>query len=467
MPAPRPLHGVGGQFNVQLFEANENHPNPIQTDQRKALLNVIGGSKFGHSRIFVPQTAIPHSEELSAVLSTVQLAHDAGVKSVNLTWHSGPYFDGITIKQPDGKPCVVRTPHGAFAGPRLMSRFVDVIELARRTTPAITHVTIQNEVNSVDIGCDCKVATSQDVYRRLYELLDAELHRRPDPQDPSQTLRDAVGLVGGDLVLKPMAGLHGDGGQDAWVSFMHEKMAHVLDGYSIHVYWAPAEFPGALQDRLQKLQGLMQDTLSNTTHELFVTEYGVRKVLAKVKPGTLVESGVETNIEDTIEGGFQHAWFNAHAPHFGFTGLTKWALYRTDGPKPSFGHWGMIGAPSESFSKSPAYHATALFNLAVGERWTATSVFNKDGLLVSRFDGPGGPNGSHSVFVLNGSSSSQEVHIHDLRKNGQYSVAVWNAHDDGKVTTQEKLPSDANGVAVVTLRKRRMVVLSTNPLSVV
>ena len=446
------LHGVGGQFDHHLSMPDE---------KQGVLSGVISAAQIGHSRIFVP-SPLGRSGGQEEAMDAVRLAHRAGVKSINLTWMSGPYFDHIARGQPSNKPCVDRTPHGDFEGPRLMKVFAKFIHDARAETAGVTHVTIQNEVNSVDIALECKLAKAQDVYRQLYQLLATELRHLPDPQDPSRTLKDAVDLIGGDLVLNGMKGLDRDGGQDSWLRYMHDKMADTLDGYSVHVYWEPGEpaFPNQLTERLTNLQHLLEHDL-NSTHELYVTEYGVRK-LGKNQPGTLVENGVVTNMADTKEAGFQHAWFNALAPHYGCTGLTKWSLYRTEDPK-SFGLWGMIGTPKESFSESPTYHATALFNRAVGQDgWTANSFLDRNGLLVSRFNGP---NGAHSVFILNGAKTPLQANIHGLLKNGQYFVAVWNGHDDGKVTTQQKLPSNAAGVAVVGLIQRRMVVLSTNQLA--
>jgi hypothetical protein len=74
-------------------------------------------------------------------MSTIALAQRAGA-NVNLTWWHGPYF-----RNPDNPS------EAGFLGKDFMERFAAVIEEPRRRElDCVTHVTVQNEVNSHDIG---------------------------------------------------------------------------------------------------------------------------------------------------------------------------------------------------------------------------------------------------------------------------------------------------------------------------
>ena len=121
---------------------------------------------------------------------------------------------------------------------------------------------------------------SMRMYEWLYRLLDKELRALDDPLDKAPTLRDAIKLVGGDLVLE------GNSAPER-VARVHARQhgrsppavpVRVVDGYSIHVYWDPSDglmgFPQKLEKRIESLPKILQDL--GIDRPLYVTEYGVK-----------------------------------------------------------------------------------------------------------------------------------------------------------------------------------------------
>jgi hypothetical protein len=381
-------------------------------------------------------------------MNTIALAQHAGA-NVNLTWWHGPYF-----RDPDNPS------DAGFLGKDFMERFAGVIEEARnKNLDCVTHVTIQNEVNSHDIGKEKKAAASMAVYNRLYRLLDEALRSRPDPRDPSRTLRESLRLVGGDLVAGGPSDIPGSDQVD-WLRFMQRNMADVLDGYSIHVYWTSGDYD-KLEGRLDRLLDLIEDL--RITKPLYVTEFGVRgadgtKDDRLFDPGTLHGE----NIEDSAETAFQHAWFNALAPQYGIVGLAKWACYRVDGPKRRPERdWGLVCGAAKQFSQSPTYFMTLLFNRLTSPGWKAAGLGRAADTLVSVFSGP---DGEQSAVVLNRRDEPATVEIEKLEPNGTYSAAVWNRNGKGAINNLERVTADSDGTTTVNVPPSGLVALSTRSL---
>jgi hypothetical protein len=449
------LCGFGAQFNTNLF-TSVGRTVMLTEDELDVLRANLAPLKLGHSRIFVRATARGPGRERDALMSTLELARTAGA-NVNLTWWKGPF-----PHEPESNHAQKRK--------KLMEDFAGIIEEARGKpeTDCVTHLTIMNEVNSYDIAKALKPQKTMELYNLLYHDLHDSLNAIRDPKDPSKPLRDSVDLVGGDLVeLGPKAILvdnkprkYGPSDQSDWLKFMRNHMADVLDGYSVHIYWAPGRgrggFPLNLERRLADVGKL------GIEKPVYVTEYGVRQLEAKPRPGTFDGSLRGTPMERSPGAAFQHAWFNALAPHYGFVGLAKWVLYKTTN-KGEFGGWGMIGpahGQSEPFRPYPTSAVTQLYNHLVGPQWTA-DCFGRSSdrsLLMSRFKGPGG---GQSAVVLNMSRSrSQQVRIEGLQKNRPYAAAEWNR--DGKGTVHELPPK--KGGATLKVPAYGLVALSTNEL---
>jgi hypothetical protein len=298
------------------------------------------------------------------------------------------------------------------------------------------------------------------IYNRLYRLLDEELRSRADPKDPAKTLRDSVDLVGGDLVRGGPDGIQGSD-QKHWLKFMQEKMADVLDGYSIHVYWTNGDYDDRLEGRLQRL--VEQVGEFRITKPLYVTEYGVRGADGtaddrQFDPGSLNGE----NIEDSPEAAFQHAWFNAFAPQHGIVGLAKWACYRVDGPKRRPERdWGLLCGAAKEFSQSPTYRVTLLFNRLTSPGWKAAGLGRAGDTLVGVFSGP---DGEQSAVALNRGDEPVTVEIDRLTANGSFFAAVWNRDGNGAINNLERVTAAANGVTRVNVPRSGLVALSTRNL---
>jgi len=498
-----PLEGFGAQFNANIFRpasmfpaataAKEGQPRALTPGQLNELRATVKNLKPGHSRIFIHRELVagpqPPAKELEALLQSVRLAQHGGA-NVNLTfWGQGTYagkarlkglkwpepglLDWPRQKEQQGKfkwPDELR--QGQVSAPaELMRRFANIIKLARAEGACITHVTIQNEPNGVgtDIAVKGIPRLSMRMYEWLYRLLDKELRKLDDPLSQAPTLRDAIKLVGGDLVLE------GNSGQNAWLAYMRANMdvprpqfPRVLDGYSIHVYWDPGDelagFPRKLEKRLENLPKILREL--GIDRPLYVTEYGVKKQGAsRPEPGG---RGSGQSIEFSAEVAFQHAWFNALAPQCGCVGFAKWVLYRTDVPA-HFGEWGMIDAPNApsprtAFGRSPTYRVTRLFNHLVEPGWKAAGL-GRDAsrtVLASKFS-----NGNQeSVAILNRGTDARQVVVEGVKPRTPYFVAVWNRDGTGGPAELLAAPitSTAAREATVDVPKNGVVAISTRPL---
>ena len=438
------LRGFGAQLNTFVFTRTGSFTRMDQaqdlTDaQLRSLRAAIDDLRPGHCRIFVQRGLNPDSEKgrsapgFVALVKTLELAQHAGA-NVNLTWWGqGPYALKARLRELEWPnrnvrkwpqrnlrkwPTALTDPDGpgGMPGPReKVERFARIIHELRKRFDCVTHATIQNEPNGdgSDLAQQGVPNLSMRLYERLYRDFDAALRRLPDPQSPDRSLREAITIVAGDLLQE---GKSKADHQDEWIRYMHANMERprpgfesVLDAYSIHVYWTPAEFPSKLERRLESLDALLRGL--GSTKPVFVTEYGVRKLVrpASMRPGLV--GGV--NLDHTTDAAFQHAWFNALAPQCRCAGLAKWVMYRTDIVS-GWGIWGLIDAPSRRFEKAPAYHVTRLFNDLLGPGWTADGMSRSAdrAILVSRFSAPG--RADESLVALNRGDGAREVRLTGL-----------------------------------------------------
>jgi len=449
--AVHPLRGFGAQFNTNFFTSAGESPD-VSKDEVDALLATIKRLRPGHSRIFVRPDAREQGNERTALMRTIDLADRAGA-NVNLTWWKGPF------------------PHAPQPGhvekrKQLMDDFAAIIKDARAKA-ATTHITIMNEVNSYDIAKALQPLKTMQLYEALYRDLHESLARRSDPLDGSKTLAETVQLIGGDLVEKGPGRItvnkqrfpYGPSSQNDWLDYMRHHMADVLDGYSIHVYWQPDEFPKRPTTRLENLAKL------GIKKPVFITEYGVRWRAARPRPGTIDMTPGGLRMERSSIAAFQHAWFNALAPQYGVAGLSKWVLYKTT-KKGEFGEWGMIGprTGAPAFDPAPSCDVFGLFNDLVLPQWTPDGFgYALDGsVLASRFKGSGT---KRSVIVLNAGTRAVQVQVPGLPKNSSVFAADWNNRGKGKRRSLPRSPTDAQGNATVTVPPQGFVGLSTVALA--
>jgi hypothetical protein len=471
-----PLEGFGAQLNTNLF-TTAGEPRPLTARQLADLQAAIDNLQPGFSRILVRRglradtAAGRRAPEFVALLKTIELAQRAGAE-LNLTyWGQGPYADERRLRAlrwpnrsfrdwPDPSrrkwPPELTDPRGITQPRLLMERFAGVLqEIRRRGFDCVTSVTIQNEVNGagVDIAKQGDQYLSMRFYELLYRFLDAALRRL--------NLRDEIRFIAGDLVER------GNSTQDVWLRYLHRNMEvarpqfpSVLDGYSIHVYWEPGAgaqgFPAKPERRLTNLARTAR-TLGLEA-PIYVAEYGVRQVRARIKPGRI--GGVR--IDEAPLAAFQHGWFNAIASQRGCAGLSKWVLYRTDRAA-GFGEWGMIGPPAAQFPRFPVYRVTRLFTHVVPRGWLADGLSRVgSNAIASRFVAP--DRSDESVIALNNAARARQVKLEGLRENQDYFVVAWNRDGHGSLASLPPLRSDATGAAAVSAPAHGVIALSTrNP----
>jgi hypothetical protein len=485
---PHPLEGFGAQLNTNLFitrGATAGEPRPLTAQQLQTLQAAIDNVQPGFSRILVRRglradtAAGRRAPEFVALLKTIELAQHAGAE-LNLTfWGQGPYADERRLRAlrwpnrsfrdwPDPNrrkwPPELMDPRGITQPRVLMERFAGVLhEIRRRGLDCVTSVTIQNEVNGagIDIAKQRDQYLSMRLYELLYRFLDNALRGLEDPLVSGQTMRDALRFIAGDLVER------GNSTQDVWLRYLHRNMEvprpqfpSVLDGYSIHVYWEPSGgaqgFPAKPERRLTNLERTARRL--GLAAPIYVTEYGVRQVRARVKPGRI--GGVR--IDEAPSAAFQHGWFNAIAAQRRCVGLSKWVLYRTDRAA-GFGEWGMIGAPSGGFARFPVYRVTRLFTHFAPPGWVAKGLSRPAAnVIASRFAAPDGSD--ESVVTLNNNTRARTVKLQGLRENQEYFAVAWNRDGRGSLASLPPVQADGTGAASVPLPAHGAFALSTrNP----
>ena len=471
--SPSPIEGFGAQLNTNLF-TTAGEPRALTAQQVADLQAAIDNLQPGFSRILVRRglradtAAGRRAPEFVALLKTIELAQNAGAE-LNLTyWGQGPYADERRLRAlrwpnrsfrdwPDPTrrkwPPELTDPNGITEPRVLMERFAGVLaEIRQRGFDCVTSATIQNEVNGagIDIAKQGDQYLSMRFYELLYRFLDAELRRL--------NLRDEIRFIVGDLVER------GNSTQDVWLRYLHRNMEvarpqfpSVLDGYSIHVYWEPTGgaqgFPAKPERRLTNLQRTARSL--GLSAPIYVAEYGVRQVAARVKPGRI--GGVR--IDESPLAAFQHAWFKAIAAQRRCVGFSKWVLYRTDRAA-GFGEWGMIGPPAGNFERFPVYRVTRLFSHFVPRGWRATGLTRISTVVIaSRFAAADGSDSS--VLVLNNATRARRQKVQGLRANQEYFVVAWNRDGQGSLASLPPLQSDATGAATVQLPAHGIVGLST------
>ncbi|HEY9723568.1 MAG TPA: hypothetical protein V6D47_16270 [Oscillatoriaceae cyanobacterium] len=464
-PAPA-FMGYGAQLDTDVF-TRTGEKKPLTASQNAKLANTVQQLHPEYSRVFVTPEMLARfvpkgtvdpdtTHALGALEKTLRMAQSSG-SEVNLTfWHP---------------------PGGGYGSPAqrkaLMTGFAKLLASLRKQGITCVHdVTIQNEPDSHDLSHDERTwqkahpgkavpATvthralndSLALYGSLYRDLDTALKATPDPKNPrdARGMRDAVKLVGGDLVFEKRA--NGTDAQDDWLRYMGAHLGDVLDGYSLHVYWVDG--PNGRAQAEQRLAHA-QAVVKSLPHPkpLYVTEYGVRAVNGS-KPGDLHGKP----IAKTTQAAFDHAWFNALAPHYGVVGLSKWAAYDTD--KHDFGPWGEVGAPDTGFARTPTYAMSQLFTHAIGPGWQPDALHHGQDQLMSSFKGP---NGQSAVFALNGRSRRGAMTLTGLPPGKRYHVAVWNEGGKGGLKSRKPITVAKNGTLTVQVPASGVVALATKPI---
>ena len=451
-------------FGVQLYEYlyHPDHVPPSAVDPASSSLrDAIVGVGPGHVRIFVPNKAAvdPGSAEGAAAKESfsrvVELAQAAGA-TVNVTWPGGYTGTGADFArvQMEGLAALLHE------------------EIVERGHTAIRYVTIQNEGNTAQPDRTCPGQTTGTYICRVdmnqaYRTLDAAL-RAMDPPLRGPDAEHRIRFIGGDLVF-------GKGGGDnhykAWMTWMHQNMADILDGWSIHVYWF--HWNQWRSDDPSPLTGsgvtFIKEAMAHRNmlggKPLYIMEAGVRGYPDRVTrtfPGfyqqscSVNEAGC-TPMEDTIASSAHQAYFDLTAARLGYRAVTKWEATRRDDRS-----WGILGAPWNQWPKKPSYYLRQMWNAAIEPGWTGSAAATSPAAYTTaaRFRAPDGS--ATSVLLVNDSSATREVEIRDLPASTGFKLWSWNQPGlSGQVCFRGGRTSSAAGTLTVTLHPHNALVATS------
>ncbi len=452
-------------FGVQLYEAlydPEKVPASTVDPASPTLRDAIVGVEPGHVRVFIPNKAAvdPTSAEGAAAKASftrvVDLAQAAGA-TVNVTWPGG--FTGT----------------GADFGRVQMEGLAALLheEIFERGHTAIRFVTIQNEGNTAKPGKSCPGQTTGTYICRVdmntaYRTLDAAL-RAQDPPLRGPDAPHRILFIGGDLVF-------GRGGGDnhykAWMTWMHQNMDDILDGWSIHVYWFywnqfrtadPSPLTGS---GVTLIKEAMAHRNALGGKPLYIMEAGVRGYPDRVTrdfPGfyqrdcSINEAGC-TPMEDTIIGSAHQAYFDVTAARLGYRAITKWEATRRDDRT-----WGILGAPWNDWPKKPSYHLREMWNAAVEPGWLPFASATTAPVASTITAGMRSPDGEkRSVLLVNDSATAHEVTLRGLPPNVSFKVWSWNQTGfSGKTCYRSGKVSSSTGTVTLTLTAWNAVAITS------
>jgi hypothetical protein len=350
-----------------------------------------------------PVIAKHHPGMRQALIRTVRLGQEAGAKVLLQFWY-------------DPK---------RYADPgNVARRFVRAVADLRNQygLTAVRFVTMQNEPN--DNGKD--VTPSQ--YVQLYRELDRALR--------DAGLRNDVQIIGGDLVSVNQAD---------WVNMLGRDLSPVLDGYSMHAYWAFWNTP-KLQQRIHDTQQQVDALPPDQRRPLYATEFGVQgnRPRPGEEPGTYKDG---RPLADVPEADAQIAWFVLDALNHGFVGFCQWDLYEAWYDRKM--GYGVIGPAERGFPTKPGYDLLAMFTEGIkpGDRVVSMSGGNKAVITTGISDGTD----VHALFILNHSDKTQRVTIGRLPAQCDGVVSEWNGRLPGAIADGGTAQSDRSGVLSLTV----------------
>jgi hypothetical protein len=412
-----PIIGFGAQMNPYLY----CHPNWGEVDEQNVqdLERKVIELAPQHVRIFFLNKwwtgesddgiAKDDRRVRQSFLRTAHLAQRAGA-TINLTLWYGMF--------PEAE--------------RSAEQFAQILQelIEQHDLHTIRYVTLQNEVNYTKI-------TMPD-YNRLYRAFDQALRRRG--------LREQIQIIGGDLVQEK---------QVAWFENLAEHQHEILDGYAVHMYWDYWD-TAKLVRRVSEVPQIVQALAPLGRKPLYITEFGVRghRDHPSHEPGHH-EDG--TPIADTPLQAMQVAWFMLEAINRGYLTTVQWDLYTAwyDRYMP----YGMIGGVSDGWPLKPAYHVLRLFTQTAGPGWHAVQVDGVDEACLAA--ALRSPEEEVSVYLLNRSPASRQVHLAGLEPGQAMHALRWNRTGDGTLAADGTLQADARGVLAVELGAMELLALTT------
>jgi hypothetical protein len=327
-------------------------------------------------------------------------------------------------------------------------------------------------------------------YNRLYRALHAQLVGRG--------LREQIHLMGGGLVENG----GGARGHYAWMKWIAENMADVVDGYAEHIYWI-YNAPGRLEYRLRDTYNLMTKELPAAQQKpQYMMEFGMRGFNSCAgKPTLALQNQLYyrdascTDIWRTNISGFQQLWFNIHSAQLGVAGTSKWDAFwgRYDQSSVNNQLYWMVGPPTEGSPVTPTYHAMSLLFHTTAPGWQIIRVdpWESNDWTAPNYGGAGAPSRSDDQpekELVGYSGPSGELTIVGLDTNGRalntaspnppspysigglpantpFNLALWNATGDGTNSIAGTITTNAAGVARFEVPLQAAFALTTVPVS--
>ena len=415
--------GYGGQFNHHVYAAISRAAG-VTDDNAKDMERKMRDLQPQFSRIFFNNTAFTDPDRMQSFIRTVQLAQSTGT-TIDITWQGG------TLSVANGTI------------PKFAAVLIDLVR-ARGITN-LRWLTLQNEPNRT------KITMAQ--YEAQYRALDPYI----------QSIRGQVRYMGGDLVRGPDVG---PPNQQAWLQYMANHMADILDAYSIHVFWDYFDTQ-KLVDRLTEVRAIVDALPQAGRKPLYVSEYGVRG-LRTFNGAPAGDPGVwedGTPITRTNVNAFQQAWFDVLAARLGYVGTSKWDSYFGKYDNGTQAYY-MIGSPADGWPLYPIYNSVRLLTAAVGRGWRTVNVdsVSNDSRLLAGYVGKAG---EHTVVGLDTAGAQLNTvsptvvsyTIGGLPPSRSFQLTIWNAAGDGLVGQPAPAATDAAGVVTISAPQQAVFAL--------
>ena len=410
------LVGYGSQFNHSTFLGTLNR---LTSVDGASLGQKLGALAPRIVRVFFPVQALTDWQKLASFQQVVRMAQAAG-STIEVTWSGG--YASIDSN---------------------MARFAGALaDLVDSGVTNLRWVSLLNEPNSSAWDPPVPLAT----YERMYRSLDVALR--------GQGIRDQVRLMGGDLVQT---------NQKAWLTYMAQHMADILDAYSIHIYWDYWD-TAKLESRLNEVRAI---DIATGPRPIYVTEFGVRGSsgafgLPARQPGLWAD--LITPMARTNVNAFQLAWFNILASRLGYPATISWDAFNAkyDNGTQDFS---CIG-PAPDFELRPCYWLLRLFTATAEPGWRVVGVPGASGgRLVTAY---AGPMGQFSVIGLDraggqlndGSGAPVSYSIGGLPAQTTFRLVLWNADGSGTLSSGPRVTTDALGVATFAVPQHAVFALT-------
>jgi hypothetical protein len=293
----------------------------------------------------------------------------------------------------------------------------------------VRYVTLQNEPNST------KMTLVR--YNELYTSFDKTLRE--------MGLRNQIEIVGGDLLSD---------NQHKWFDNLTNRLAPILDGYSVHMYSDYWDHKHIIE-RLEGVTEIVNAMPSDVRRPMYLMEFGLRgqRKERQLEPGRF-EDGRESM--DVPYVNMLNGWVIMEAINRGYCAAVQWDMVDVFYDRPRM-RYGLIGEPDAGWPLKPGYFLMELFTHATEPGWQTMKVTGSaDKRVVAAMKGP---KGEWSVFALNRDNQPLPITLNGLPSNTTFDVVCWNANGDGKLSNGTRQVTDATGRIAIGIAKESLISL--------